>query len=612
MERFLDWWKKEDRRATLLKALLLALVPLLCCVAYCAAQGRWIWEVYLPSSQWNDELFYYKQVEGILSHGYPQGYFGFNESHALKLSFAAWSPVLVFPWVIWGLLFGWNLASPVLCNIFLLSLACFLYVWLVRPSWRQLGMVALLFGLYNNFARYMLSGMPEAICFAMVILFYGAAVNYLRRRKNYKLVVLFAMSCTMTLMRPYLILFLLLPCWLWIWGSRRGRWLRGLGSAAILGAPLGLYGAINYYLGAEYITPLFYTDWIQAFFRQGVLGGLRFTFEKLLTKGSEYMAYAKQGLRTVNTTGAVYAGYLLCLFALAVQCAGDWAAYRRSGGGLDRSFGEDLDRSTGKGLDRCSGKGLDRSSGGDFDRHPGVDLDRSTGKGLDRSSGEDFDRSSGGRLDRHPGVGDSPQGAAAGWAVARAHLAFCFLTMLPALLLMYKTIEGSRHLLTFMAALIFLIPLAEKGAWRRTACVAACLGAAFAYLYIYRAADPYDYQVAYMQEERRASLEEWERVFDESLVLDREDVPNYRNVVIWVQNDVIEDVPVYTAWQLLYMLPEGFGINCCTREYVLEHVGSLRSRYLCGPVGGEIERLCEENGYRQLYTDGEMALYEIY
>lgn len=564
MERFLDWWKKEDRRATLLKALLLALVPVLCCVAYCAAQGRWIWEVYLPSSQWNDELFYYKQVEGILSHGYPQGYFGFNESHALKLSFAAWSPVLVFPWVIWGLLFGWNLASPVLCNIFLLCLACFLYVWLVRPSWRQLGMVALLFGLYNNFARYMLSGMPEAICFAMVILFYGAAVNYLRRRKDYKLVALFAMSCTMTLMRPYLILFLLLPCWLWIWGSRRGRWLRVLGSAAILGATLGLYGAINHYLGAEYITPLFYTDWIQAFFRQGVLGGLRFTFEKLLTKGSEYMDYAKQGLRTVNTTGAVYAGYLLCLFALAVQCAGDWAAYRSSG----------------KGLDRSSGKGLDR--------HPGEDLDR------------------------HPGAGDSPQGAAAGWAVARAHLAFCFLTMLPALLLMYKTIEGSRHLLTFMAALIFLIPLAEKGAWRRTACVAACLGAAFAYLYIYRAADPYDYQVAYMQEERRASLEEWERVFDESLVLDREDVPNYRNVVIWVQNDVIEDVPVYTAWQLLYMLPEGFGINCCTREYVLEHVGSLRSRYLCGPVGGEIERLCEENGYRQLYTDGEMALYEIY
>ena len=559
MERFLDWWKKEDRRATLLKALLLALVPLLCCVAYCAAQGRWIWEVYLPSSQWNDELFYYKQVEGILSHGYPQGYFGFNESHALKLSFAAWSPVLVFPWVIWGLLFGWNLASPVLCNIFLLSLACFLYVWLVRPSWRQLGMVALLFGLYNNFARYMLSGMPEAICFAMVILFYGAAVNYLRRRKNYKLVVLFAMSCTMTLMRPYLILFLLLPCWLWILGSRRGRWLRGLGSAAILGATLGLYGAINHYLGAEYITPLFYTDWIQAFFRQGVLGGLRFTFEKLLTKGSEYMDYAKQGLRTVNTTGAVYAGYLLCLFALAVQCAGDWAAYRRSS----------------KGLDRSSGKGLDR--------HPGEDLDR------------------------HPGAGDSPQGAAAGWAVARAHLAFCFLTMLPALLLMYKTIEGSRHLLTFMAAAMFVIALMDTKFYKK----AVLVGVTFAYFYFYVPLSPFDYEIPFRQEERAASLEAWTEAMAERLVLNREDVPNYDNVVIWVFSDMVGGQEVRTSYQLLYGLPKGFGISCCMRDFVVPNIDTRKSRYMAVPAYGEIALLCEERGYGLVYGDDELALYEL-
>ena len=213
MARFLDWWRREERCARLMKALLLALLPVACCVAYCAAQGHWIGDVYLPISEWNDELFYYKQVEGILSHGYPQGYFGFNESHALKLSFAAWSPVLVFPWVVWGLLFGWNLMSPVVCNIVVMSLCCFLYVWLVRPSWKQLGVTALLFGLYNNFARYMLSGMPEVLCFAMVILFYALAVNYLRRKKDYEIIVLFLMACVMTLMRPYLALFLLLPSW---------------------------------------------------------------------------------------------------------------------------------------------------------------------------------------------------------------------------------------------------------------------------------------------------------------------------------------------------------------------------------------------------------------
>ena len=97
MERFVGWWKKENRYKLLVKAVLMGLLPLLCCVVTCAAQGKAIWDVYLPNSEWNDELFYFKQVEGIVHFGYPQGYFGFNESHALRLSFAAWSPVLVFP-----------------------------------------------------------------------------------------------------------------------------------------------------------------------------------------------------------------------------------------------------------------------------------------------------------------------------------------------------------------------------------------------------------------------------------------------------------------------------------------------------------------------------------
>lgn len=98
-----------------------------------------IGQVYLPSSEWNDELFYFKQVEGIVNYGFPLGYFGFNESHALQLSFAAWSPVLVFPWILWGLVFGWNLLSPVICNIVLMTVTIFVFVWLVKPTWKQLG-----------------------------------------------------------------------------------------------------------------------------------------------------------------------------------------------------------------------------------------------------------------------------------------------------------------------------------------------------------------------------------------------------------------------------------------------------------------------------------------
>ena len=75
MNRFRDWWKQDKRYLTMIKAVLLALLPVLCCLVYCAAQGRSLAEVYLPCSEWNDELFYYKQVEGIVNFGYPQGYF---------------------------------------------------------------------------------------------------------------------------------------------------------------------------------------------------------------------------------------------------------------------------------------------------------------------------------------------------------------------------------------------------------------------------------------------------------------------------------------------------------------------------------------------------------
>ena len=145
-----------------------------------------------------------------MKYGFPRGYFGFNESHALQLSFAAWSPVLVFPWILWGLVFGWNLLSPVICNIVLLTITMFVFVWLVKPTWKQLGILTVLFSLYTLFTRYMLSGMPEVICFGMLILFYGLAFSYLNKETKGKLIAMFIVSVLLTLMRPYMLLFLLL------------------------------------------------------------------------------------------------------------------------------------------------------------------------------------------------------------------------------------------------------------------------------------------------------------------------------------------------------------------------------------------------------------------
>lgn len=529
------WWKQDKRYLVLGRALLLALLPVLCCAVAGAMQGRSIGETYLPSSEWNDELFYYKQVESIVKYGYPQGYYGFDESHGLKLSFAAWSPALVLPWIVWGLVAGWNLLSPVLCNIALMTAAVFLFALLTRPTWKQTGVMALLFALYTPFVRYMLSGMPEIICISHLIVFYALAVSYLREERIWKLTGMLVISGLLTLMRPYMLLFLLLPAGLWIDAARRkGRLSAGiLGAGTVLGAVTFAYAMIKHWFGAEYFHPLFFTDWITTFFTDGFGAGVHNFFSTLYWQGRDFYAHTVQGLRTGLASGAFFAGYLAMMATLVWQSVADYRKLRKG-------------------------------------TEPG-----------DRILRAQF--------------------------VTEAHLAFSFVGMLFALLLMYKLTEGSKHLLTFIAAGVFVVALMDTRFYKK----AVFLGAVFAYLYIHMAVEPYDYQVPYRDEQRQEQLEDWRARFDGALELTEENTPNYDNVVIWVfdeQNAQGETM----KWQLLYALPEGYGISCCRKEYVLEHFGELHSRYVAAQSGAEVDRACAAAGCRELSRDEDMVLYGRY
>lgn len=539
MDGFKNWWKKDKRYLTMIKAVMMALLPILCCLVACGMHGKTISDVYLPASEWNDELFYFKQVEGIVGYGYPQGYFGFNESHALKLSFAAWSPVLVFPWIIWGMLFGWNLMSPIICNILLLTLAVFLFVWLVKPGGKQLGILALLFCLYTPFARYMLSGMPEIICFSMLIVFYGLAINYLNCEKTYKLVLLFILSGLLVLMRPYMLLFLLLPMYLW---ARKSGWKGLVGSLAVCGVVLVTYALIKHYLGAEYFAPLFFTEWITTFFTAGIGAGIRNFFATLYYMGKAFLSHTVQGFRSGLASGAFFGGYLVMMAVLLWQSFSDWRELRRREKGRTQEAG--AEQKTSLHLRNC--------------------------------------------------------------LIVEAHLALCFVGMLFALLLMYKLTEGSKHLLTFMAVGIFVVSLMRTRTFKK----AVLLGGIFAYLYSYMAVDPYDYLIPFAQQERVAQLEYWRNVFDTNLKLTEEDTPNFDNVVIWVFNDTTPEGTVNTQWQILYELPEGFGISCCMPDYVTANPENLQSRYLATVAEGTIDTMCREMGYSEIARDEDMVLYE--
>ena len=66
-----EFWRKNKERLCI--AAIFGCIPVLLCIFYCKAYGGSIRNVYLPASWWNDELFYYMQVKGILKAGYPQG-----------------------------------------------------------------------------------------------------------------------------------------------------------------------------------------------------------------------------------------------------------------------------------------------------------------------------------------------------------------------------------------------------------------------------------------------------------------------------------------------------------------------------------------------------------
>ena len=134
--------------------------------------------------------------------------------------------------------------------------------------------------------------------------------------------------------------------------------------------------------------------------------------------------------------------------------------------------------------------------------------------------------------------------------VVQLHLVFSFAAMFFALLLMYKLEAGSRHLLTFMTAGIFMIALMDTKYFKK----AVLTGAAFAYFFSYMAVDPLYYELPYRQESEARQFNEWEELFDARLELEREaGVPNFDNSVIWVYQDADPDGTLkQTKWQLLY------------------------------------------------------------
>ena len=124
-----EFFKVKKNKSLFVKCLIALLFPFALCLIYFLVRGISPFDIYVPASKNNDSLFYYKLVEAMRYNLYPRGYFGFNESHAANLTFAAWSPLMLLPWAAAGLIFGWGFKSAVFINILLFSIAFAIFVF---------------------------------------------------------------------------------------------------------------------------------------------------------------------------------------------------------------------------------------------------------------------------------------------------------------------------------------------------------------------------------------------------------------------------------------------------------------------------------------------------
>ncbi len=518
---------RSDRKKTLIYAILLAMVPWITggiCRLFFGPLS-------LPASGLNDELFYYGQVASMLKYGVPAGYFGFNVQLPLKLSFGCWSPVLFVPWIVYGAIFGWNLASPIIANILILSVSLFLFAIITKPNALRLGAIAAFTILYTPTVRYMLSGMSETILLSLLILFIALSLKLCERVSVSSFVMLLLLGAVLVTMRPYFVLLFLLP-FVTILFSRvkEKRILRLIITAVSAIIALGGYAILKHFLSAPYLTPYYETGWIRAFLHDGLSAG----------------------------------------FSLVGSKVGNWAVSvfyesRAEFLGIERSFGLSwvLYMLTGPLLLALGIIKLIRAL------RAGNDSDRDLLESLNAIS-----------------------------------YSIVMLGLFAAMVLMYKTEPGARHLILFVAGAVYLM----LSIWKKKDVlipIAFILCVAFGLKFMCTA----DFKVPAGERELLSRIEECRTVLEKEMVIDETSITSFENTVIWLWDDETENGTAETDWRMLYALPTGFGVNLCLRDFVLLNFDDLEPRYIALVPGGGVEQRCKDSGFTLLYTGERFAIY---
>lgn len=214
-EKVMKSGKKIDYKC-ILSVLGFAFTPLLSCLLLClrACHTLKLTGIFIANSPWNDEIFYYKMIEGMAKYNMPLGYFGYNGSTADIGTLGPWNPFIMLMHVMYAKIFGWSMLSPIYCNILLMTISMVVFAVLVHPSLCQTLFICLLYCSHTFMTRYVLSGMMETPIYALIIVFLGISIKMYRKLDDIKIRYVVIMNIVLFLlfqMRPYFLLLMVLP-----------------------------------------------------------------------------------------------------------------------------------------------------------------------------------------------------------------------------------------------------------------------------------------------------------------------------------------------------------------------------------------------------------------
>ena len=197
------------------------------------ANGLWF-----PMSTNSDEVVYNRQLAAVLAKGGPQGYFGYNESHAAIGGYSTWGPFVIWLYAIPGVLFGTGYNTVFWCNMVFGLLCWCVFTW--HMDWKH--QLAFVLGLFCAWLplRQIFTGTSEPLHFFLlaVILASSRAVEDGKRGST----AVALLACVVeTIIRPYGVVMFLFPI-VYGWKKNCGRLrLAGTVAAALMSVVFSLW-----------------------------------------------------------------------------------------------------------------------------------------------------------------------------------------------------------------------------------------------------------------------------------------------------------------------------------------------------------------------------------